>query len=358
MRSFGVGAQVVAVDRADGDVFVGFGEFVEEFDGAGGLVSRFGGPVLGRVGGLAVDEASGEVFVTDLDKGVLDLFGAGVPAPGVSTGEVSGLSQTGATLEGVVDPESGLLPASYQFQYASEAEYSEQCGREPEVLWEGLCGSFMKAEPMSAVSVGTGSTGKPVSAVVGALKPDTGYRYRIVGFNANADGVNGRVEGETGSFITPGPPVVGGEQAVVESPGEAQLHAVVTPEGADTSYFFEYGLSAGYGLRVPATAVGVGAGRVALEVSEPVSGLSAGTEYHFRVVASSSDGTAEGADMVFRTFAAPAGGLPDGRGYELVSRLAGSSDSEDANAYSPGLLWGTRPWGSRSRLRAPRKGMG
>jgi DNA-binding beta-propeller fold protein YncE len=82
VRSFGVGAQAVAVDRADGDVFVGFGEFVEEFDGAGGLVSRFGGPVLGRVGGLAVDEASGEVFVTDEDKGVLDLFGAAAAGAG------------------------------------------------------------------------------------------------------------------------------------------------------------------------------------------------------------------------------------------------------------------------------------
>ena len=340
VRSFGVGSQAVAVDRADGDVFVGFGEYVEEFDAAGGLVSRFGGPVLGRVGGLAVDEATGEVFVSDEGKGTVDLFGAPVVAPGVSTGEVSGLSQTGARLEGVVDPESGSLPASYQFQYATEAEYAAGCEEKPDVLWEGLCASFTKAEPASAVNVGTGSAGVPVSAVVAGLKPDTGYRYRIVGYNANADGVNGRVEGETGSFITPGPPVVGGEQAVVESAGEAELRAMVTPDGSQTSYFFEYGTGAGYGSRVPAAAVDVGAGRVALEVSEPVAGLKAGTEYHFRVVASSSEGTADGADTVFRTFAAPAGGLPDGRQYELVSRLSGSGDDEDGNAYSPGLLLG------------------
>ena len=340
VRSFGVGAQAVAVDRADGDVFVGFGEYVEEFDGAGVLVSRFGGPVLGRVGGLAVDEASGEVFVSDEKNRVLDLFGVAVAAPSVSTGEVSGLSQTGVRLEGVVDPESASLPASYQFEYASEAEYSAACEKEPEVLWEGLCGRFTHVVPASAVSVGTGSTGVSVSAVVGGLSADTAYRYRVVGYNANVDGVNGRVEGETGSFITPGPPVVGGEQAVVESAGEAELRATVTPEGSQTGYFFEYGATSGYGSRVPALAVGVGAGRVALSVSEPVSGLSAGSEYHFRVVASSSEGTVDGADAVFRTFAAPAGGLPDGRGYELVSRLAGSGDGEDGNAYSPGLLLG------------------
>ena len=91
-----------------------------------------------------MDEASGEVFVSDEAKGVLDLFGAAVAAPSVSTGEVSGLSQTGARLEGVVDPESGSLPASYQFQYASETEYSEKCGRESEVLWESLCGTSRK----------------------------------------------------------------------------------------------------------------------------------------------------------------------------------------------------------------------
>jgi len=336
----GVGGSSVSVDRGDGDVFVGFGLFVEEFDSGGGLVSRFGGPVLRGVGGLAVDEGSGEVFVADEAGRALDLFGVASVAPGVSTGEVSGLSQTGATLEGVVNPESGSLAASYEFEYATEAEYSSGCGGEPEVLWEELCGRFTHVEPVSAVGVGTGVSGVAVSVAVAGLSADTGYRYRIVGFNANADGVNGRVEGETGSFITPGPPVVGGEQAVVQGAGEAVLHATVSPEGSDTHYYFEYGTGVGYGSRVPASGVDVGAGRVVVSVSEPVSGLAPETEYHFRVLASSSEGTTDGGDASFRTFGAPAGGLPDRRGYELVSRLAGSGDDEDANAYSAGDLPG------------------
>jgi hypothetical protein len=116
------------------------------------------------------------------------------------------------------------------------------------------------------------------------------------------------------------------------------LHATVTPEGADTHYFFEYGPTNVYGSRIPAAGVDLGDGRVALSVSEPVSGLAAETEYHFRVVASSSEGITDGADVSFRTFGAPTGGLPDERRYELVSRLAGSMDDEGANAYSAGPL--------------------
>ena len=352
VRTFGLGAEAVAVDRGTGDVFVGFGNYVEEFNEAGGLVSRFGGPAVDNHelegGGLAVDEASGEVFVSDDEpvgkgdplKGSLDVFAASSEAPSVSTGEVSGVSQTGVTLAGVVNPESTSLPASYVFEYASEAEYAEECGGRPEVLWEGLCGRFTHVVPVSPVSVGTGTAGVPVGAPVTGLSPDTSYRYRLVGFNANADGSNGRVEGETLPFITPGPPVVGSEQAVVKGPGEATLKATVTPEGADTHYFFEYGAGDEYGSRVPASSVDVGAGRVGVSVSEAVSALAPEAEYHFRVVASSSEGTTYGTDRTFRTFAAPALGLPDGRGYELVSRLAGSSDGEDGSVYSPGLFLG------------------
>ena len=354
VRSFGVGAETVAVDRGTGDVFVGFGRYVEEFDEAGALVSRFGGPVVDNpeleAGGLAVDEASGEVFVSDDEpvglgepgKGSLDLFAGPAVAPSVTTGEVSAVSQNGVTLTGVVNPESASLPASYVFEYATAAEYGGGCRKEPEVLWEGLCGRFTHVVPASPVSVGTGTVGVPVSAPVTGLSPDTSYRYRLVGYNTNADGVNGQVEGETGSFITPGPPAVGAEQALVKGPGEASLKATVTPEGADTHFFFEYGAGDEYGSRVPATGVDVGAGRVGVSVSEAVSALAPETEYHFRVVASSSEGTAYGADGTFRTFAAPLGGLPDGRGYELVSRLAGSSDGEDGSVYSPGLFLGHR----------------
>ena len=335
VRSFGVGAQAVAVDRATGDVFVGFGQYVEEFDAAGGLVSRFGGPALGRVDGLAVDEASDEVFVTDEEKHVLDVFGAAAPAPSVSTGEAS-VSATEVTLSGVVNPESGSLPASYQFEYATEAEYDAGCENHQEVLWEGLCGRFTHVVPALAVSVGTGTTGAPVSAPLSGLPESTPYRYRIVGYNANADGSNGRVEGETKSFFTPGPPAISEEQVSAVGRSGATLTAKIDPDNLPTRYRVQYGSSEAYGHEsAPFT---LPRGIAPVSVSVGLTGLAEGSGFHARFVAENEASElagkpAVGGDLAFATFAF-VNGLPDGRVYELVTPV----ENHDAEVYSPEIL--------------------
>ena len=170
----GPGAVGVAVDPHGGDVFVAYPKFVEEFASEGvsegALVSRFGGPNLTQAAGVAVDGKTGEVFVNDEGKGVLDVFGPSAPAPSVSTGEAT-VSATEVTLSGVVNPESGSLPASYRFEYATEAEYLAGCKESgsvlrPEVEWEASCGRFTNVVSASAVSVGTGTTGVPASATL------------------------------------------------------------------------------------------------------------------------------------------------------------------------------------------------
>ena len=97
------------------------------------------------------------------------------------------------------------------------------------------------------------------------------------------------------------------------------FHALVDPEGEPTTYFFEYGATAGYGLVTPVESAGAGTAMVG--VSATVEGLSSDTEYHFRVVAIVGLGLVRGGDVVFSTFPAGVLGLPDGRGYELVSSL-------------------------------------
>ena len=73
-----------------------------------------------------------------------------------------------------------------------------------------------------------------------------------------------------------------------------------------------------------------------MEVSRAIGGLLEGilqpdTIYHFRLVATNEDGTTHGADVTFSTFSGFTG-LPDGRGYEMVSPLANA----DGNVYTPG----------------------
>ena len=83
----------------------------------------------------------------------------------------------------------------------------------------------------------------------------------------------------------------------------AALNGTVDPNGKATSYHFEYGTTTAYGL----TSAGgdAGAGEDPVAVSVPVEGLSAGTTYHYRIVAS-NEGDVTGADRTFRTASGPA----------------------------------------------------
>src|SRR5580693_408227 len=117
-----------------------------------------------------------------------------------------------------------------------------------------------------------------------------------------------------------GVPVVSGESAVDVGSTSATVLAQVDPEGVPATYMVEYGTSAGYGsvsveVDLPASAGPVG-------VEQKLTGLTAGTEYHFRVIAHSTAGAGEGPDAIFNT---PISGgpstsaLPDNRVYEQVS---------------------------------------
>jgi hypothetical protein len=84
---------------------------------------------------------------------------------------------------------------------------------------------------------------------------------------------------------------------------QATLTATVTPRGAATTVRFDLGTSTSYGLQSASKDVGSGSDPVTVEI--PVQGLTAGTTYHFRVVASSDGGTARGADATLRTTTPP-----------------------------------------------------
>jgi hypothetical protein len=83
----------------------------------------------------------------------------------------------------------------------------------------------------------------------------------------------------------------------------ATLSGTADPNGTSTTWYFEYGTTTAYGLQ--SAGGDAGAGNDPLAVSVAVSGLSAGTTYHYRLVAVSADGTVRGADRTFRTAAGP-----------------------------------------------------
>lgn len=103
-------------------------------------------------------------------------------------------------------------------------------------------------------------------------------------------------------------PTVTTRPATSIAPGHATLQADVNPHGSPTTYSFQYSPSNGtrtdYGAQTPARAVGDGTS--AKRVSAVISGLTPGTTYHYRAIASNADGTTTGADRTFRTKLPPA----------------------------------------------------
>lgn len=98
------------------------------------------------------------------------------------------------------------------------------------------------------------------------------------------------------------PVVVTGSAGSITSSG-AVVAGTVDPQGSATTYRVDYGTTAGYGLQTAAQSAGSGDDPVA--VSVPLTGLTASTTYHYRVVATNATGTSMGADRTLRTTAAP-----------------------------------------------------
>jgi hypothetical protein len=77
----------------------------------------------------------------------------------------------------------------------------------------------------------------------------------------------------------------------------------VNPNGTATTWYVEYGTSTSYGSKTSSVSAGSATSSVA--ISATLTGLKPGTSYHYRVVATSSGGTARGADGLLTTSAAP-----------------------------------------------------
>ncbi|HVW19509.1 MAG TPA: hypothetical protein VHB30_14800 [Solirubrobacteraceae bacterium] len=79
----------------------------------------------------------------------------------------------------------------------------------------------------------------------------------------------------------------------------ATLTGTVNPRGSDTTYYFQYGATSGYGARTTSRSAGNGSAPIPVRID--VASLTPNARYHYRVVAVSDGGTTRGADRVFTT---------------------------------------------------------
>ena len=98
-----------------------------------------------------------------------------------------------------------------------------------------------------------------------------------------------------------GHPRVATDPAANVTIGGGTLRGSVNPVGFATTYFFDWGLTTGYGNRTPATDASAGDGTAVQAVSQDLQGLAPGTTVHYRLVAANSFGTVAGGDQSFTT---------------------------------------------------------
>ena len=203
------------------------------------------------------------------------------PGPIATTETATSVLLTEATLNASVNPSGEAT--TYQFEYGTTTSYGAKA-------------------PISPKEVGSGSTAVKVAEKLSGLKEGTTYHFRITATNAK-----GTAQGIDRTFTTgPPPPQAKTSSAVDVQMSTVTLRGEVDPEGAATTYQFEYGTSTAYGSVVPASPKSAGSGTSWAQASEPLSGLKAGTTYFFRIVATNNGGKVTGGAGSFKTFSAEA----------------------------------------------------
>jgi hypothetical protein len=96
----------------------------------------------------------------------------------------------------------------------------------------------------------------------------------------------------------------------------ARLQGGVYPNASDTTYWWEYGTTTGYGQQT--AAVDIGSGNAPVSVTDALQGLAPATTYHYRLVAHNSLGTEYGYDFTLTTASAPTS-APTGSGIDTTS---------------------------------------
>jgi len=212
----------------------------------------------------------------------------------IASESVSGVSDTGATLEAQINPNNEKT--SYAFEYATNA---------------ALTGATTIPGATELEGIGN----KLASVTLTGLTTGETYYYRVVAENQTSKADGHPVDGETNHFTTLGAPHVTTGEAQHVTSLSAELAGTVNPAGLPTSYHFAYVEAAGYepgaanpyasGTTTPESTVAPNE-FVAHAIVDLAGGLKASTTYDYALIASNAQGgPVVGANQTFTTAATP-----------------------------------------------------
>jgi hypothetical protein len=319
---------------------------------------------------IAFDQKTGRLYVADRENEVVDYFGEGgayegqLPFPGSAENEhrPGALAVDQSTGEVYVSVQGQAFDelgegAEFAFVYVfdSSAKFVREISGRPSGSFVGFGN---QAEPLvTGVAVGpehdvyvsdgrrrvvfqfdpsgtflgqlTATPGGPLHAPLGVATDGEGRIY-VVDRTEEAN-VAGGFEGLPplpgqldvfGAAENGGPPTIESESVTALTATSATLNATIDPTGVATSYYFELCQDSNC-TKVPTPpGAAVGSSGTPQAVSQPVTGLIANTIYTYRVVATYAGGASSVLGAV-QSFTTTTEGknveLPDGRAWELVS---------------------------------------
>jgi hypothetical protein len=307
--SGGTGPESLAIS-SDDRLFVGVRDSaaserqIKEVDAAGTLVDTHmvGTGIDSPVLGLALREATGRLYVgmyADDQSRVLILDDDGAAAATAIVENPTAVTAHTVDLEAVIDPNGGT--ASYRFQiYQGGAPPADQ----DDWIDVGAGGSV------------AGDVGVPVSETATDLEANRPYVARVVATKPFGGPTTASSPVAFSTPIVPPEPVTGPVRDRTAT--SVKLAGRVNANNLPTTYYFEYGQTAAYGAQVPVEPASAGMSGQPVSVLEHLQGLEPGATYHYRLVATNSQGTVHGDDRTFTTrdLVEP----PAGRAYEMVTR--------------------------------------
>ena len=211
----------------------------------------------------------------------IDNYSSAAQAPAATTGTASAITATTATLAGTVNPEGADTHVWFLY---------------------GTSSTLSGATQTASQDLGSGTTALAASANLTGLTAGTQYYFQVVAQNATGT-TNGAINSFTTSVAAQAPAATTGAASAIAST-TATLAGTVNPEGADTHVWFLYGTSSTLSGATQTASQDLGSGTTALAASANLTGLTAGTQYYYQVVAQNATGTTDGAIVSFTTTAA------------------------------------------------------